>query len=153
MKHKTYKKVVLIIIDGFGVAPVSHGNAISLAKTPNLNYMICNFLSLTLQGSGPLVGLPWGEMGNSEVGHLNMGAGRIVGQDLPRITAAIQSGEFFKNKTLLEAVNHASQNNSKLHLVGMVSEGGVHSLDEHMYACLALAEDKGVRNTYIHMFT
>jgi 2,3-bisphosphoglycerate-independent phosphoglycerate mutase len=92
MNHKTYKKVALVILDGFGIAPDSHGNAIARAKTPNLNYMVSNFPALTLQASGPLVGLPWGEMGNSEVGHLNLGAGRIVGQDLPRITASIQSG-------------------------------------------------------------
>src|SRR3990167_1368324 len=112
MKHKTYKKVVLIIIDGFGVAPVSHGNAISLAKTPNLNYMICNFPSLTLQASGPLVGLPWGEMGNSEVGHLNMGAGRIVGQDLSRITLSIEDRSFFKNQAFSAAVEHVKKHNS-----------------------------------------
>ena len=153
MKHKTYKKVVLIIIDGFGVAPVSHGNAISLAKTPNLNYMICNFPSLTLQASGPLVGLPWGEMGNSEVGHLNMGAGRIVGQDLPRITTSIQNGEFFKNKELLAAIEHSKKYNSNLHIMGLISPGGVHSLDEHVYALLAMADQQGQKNVFIHMFT
>src|ERR1700722_4264955 len=104
MKHKIYKKVVLVILDGFGIAPAGHGNAISLAKIPALDFICENFPSLTLQASGPLVGLPWGEMGNSEVGHLNIGADRIVGQDLPRITMAIQSGEFFKNPALLGAV-------------------------------------------------
>lgn len=148
-----FKKVVLVILDGFGVASASHGNAIAHARTPILDYIVSNFPALTLHASGPLVGLPWGEKGNSEVGHLNIGAGRIAGQDLPRITASIQSGEFFKNKVLLEAVNHASRNNSKLHLMGMVSDGGVHSLDEHLYALLALAEDKGMRRVYIHMFT
>ncbi len=148
-----YKKVVLVILDGFGVASPSHGNAIFRARHPTLDYLAANYPSFTLHASGPLVGLPWGEMGNSEVGHLNIGAGRIVGQDLPRISAAIQNGDFFINKTLLEAINHASRNNSRLHLLGMVSEGGVHSLDEHLYALLALAEDKGLKKVYIHMFT
>ncbi|MBI3232274.1 MAG: 2,3-bisphosphoglycerate-independent phosphoglycerate mutase [Candidatus Doudnabacteria bacterium] len=152
-KRTIFKKVVLVILDGFGVASKAHGNAIAHAKIPTLDYLVANFPSLTLHASGPLVGLPWGEMGNSEVGHLNIGAGRIVGQDLPRITASVQNGEFFKNKTLLEAIMHSSRHNSKLHLMGLVSKGGVHSLDEHLYALLALAEDKGLRKVYIHMFT
>lgn len=153
MNHKIYKKVVLVILDGFGIAHTAHGNAISQAKTPTFDYLVANFPSLSLQASGPLVGLPWGEMGNSEVGHLNIGAGRIVGQDLPRITGAIQSGEFFKNKELLAAVEHTKKNNSKLHLMGMVSSGGVHSFDEHLYALLNLALENGQKNVFIHMFT
>src|SRR5580704_2634320 len=136
MNHKTYKKVVLVILDGFGIAPAAHGNAISQAQTPTLNYIVDNFPALTLQASGPLVGLPWGEVGNSEVGHLNIGAGRIVGQDLPRITSSIQNGTFFKNTVFLEAIDHAKKNKAALHLMGMVSPGGVHSLDEHLYALL-----------------
>jgi 2,3-bisphosphoglycerate-independent phosphoglycerate mutase len=97
MKHKIYKKAVLVILDGFGVAPKGRGNAIDQAKIPTLDFFVQNFPALTLQASGPLVGLPWGEMGNSEVGHLNIGAGRIVGLDLARITNDIRSGEFFKN--------------------------------------------------------
>ncbi len=143
----------MVIFDGFGVAPAVHGNAISQAKTPNLNYAINNFPSMTLQASGPLVGLPWGEMGNSEVGHLNIGAGRIVGQDLPRITASIQSGMFFKNEVLVEAVNHAKKNNSNLHLMGMISPGGVHSLDEHLYALLGLCAEQDFKRVFVHMFT
>src|SRR5438270_9219929 len=122
-----FKKVILIILDGFGVASPSRGNAISLANMENLNKLLAWYPALTLQASGPLVGLPWGEMGNSEVGHLNIGAGRIVGQDLPRITASIQSGEFFKNSVFLEAIEHSIKNNSSLHLMGLVSPGGVHS--------------------------
>jgi 2,3-bisphosphoglycerate-independent phosphoglycerate mutase len=95
MKHKIYKKVVLVILDGFGVAPKGRGNAIDQAKTPTLDFFVQNYPALTLQASGPLVGLPWGEMGNSEVGHLNIGAGRIVGLDLARITNDIRSGDFF----------------------------------------------------------
>lgn len=153
MHHKIYKKVVLIILDGFGVAPNSNGNAITQAKIPNLNFIVSNFPQLTLQASGPLVGLPWGEMGNSEVGHLNIGAGRLVGQDLPRITNSIQSGEFFKNPVFLEAIEHAKKNNSALHLMGLISPGGVHSLDEHVYALLSMAADHGLTKVFIHMFT
>lgn len=153
MKHKTYKKVVLVILDGFGVASSSRGNAISQAAIPTLNYIADNFPAVTLQASGPLVGLPWGEMGNSEVGHLNIGAGRIVGQDLPRITASIQSGDFFKNPAFLGAVEHVKKNHSSLHVAGLVSGGGVHSLDEHLYALLGLAAQQNLPQVYIHMFT
>ncbi len=153
MQHKIYKKVALVILDGFGVATASRGNAITKASMPTLNYIIANYPSLSLQASGPLVGLPWGEMGNSEVGHLNIGAGRIVGQNLPRITNAIQSGEFFKNKVLREAVEHSKKNNSSLHILGLVSPGGVHSLDEHVYALLGLAAEMEQRRVFVHMFT
>ncbi len=147
------KQVVLLVLDGFGVASASRGNAISLAQPKNLNYLLANYPAITLQASGPLVGLPWGEMGNSEVGHLNIGAGRIVSQDQPRITSAIQSGEFFQNPVFLEACAHVKKNNSKLHLLGMVSPGGVHSLDEHLYALLGLAQEQGITQTFIHMIT
>jgi 2,3-bisphosphoglycerate-independent phosphoglycerate mutase len=153
MNHKTYKKIVLIILDGFGIAPPGRGNAISQAKTPGLSEIVSNFPSLALQASGPLVGLPWGEMGNSEVGHLNIGAGRIVGQDLPRITNSIQAGEFFKNEVFLKAIEHTQKNNSSLHIMGMVSPGGVHSLDEHVYALLGMAAEKGQQKVFVHMFT
>ena len=150
---QTYKKVLLLVLDGFGVASASRGNAISLANTENLNKLISLYPAITLQASGPLVGLPWGEMGNSEVGHLNIGAGRIVGQDLPRITSSIQSGEFFKNPMFIRACDHVKKFNSKLHLLGMVSPGGVHSYDEHLYALLGLAAEQGVKNVFIHMIT
>lgn len=153
MDHQTYKKVALIILDGFGVANAGRGNAISQAKIPNINTFISNYPSMTLQASGPLVGLPWGEMGNSEVGHLNIGAGRIVGQDLPRITAAIQSGEFFKNDVLLKAIEHSKTHGGALHVAGLISGGGVHSLDEHLYALLGMAAENGQRHVYVHMFT
>ncbi len=153
MHSKAYKKVVLVVLDGFGIATSSHGNAISLAHAEALDFIVGHFPSLSLQASGPLVGLPWGEMGNSEVGHLNIGAGRIVGQDLPRINSDIQSGAFFKNPAFLAACQHAKDNNSKLHLIGLVSSGGVHSSDEHLYALLGLAVQEGVKEVYIHMFT
>ncbi len=147
------RKLVLLVMDGFGVASPSRGNAISVAQTKNLDQLLANYPAVTLQASGPLVGLPWGEMGNSEVGHLNIGAGRIVSQDLPRITASIQSGEFFKNKILLQACEHVKLSKSKLHLLGMVSPGGVHSYDEHLYALLGLAAEQGIKDVYIHMIT
>ncbi len=153
MTYKKYKKIVLIILDGFGIAHSGNGNAISLAKTPTFDYLVSNFPSMTLQASGPLVGLPWGEMGNSEVGHLNIGAGRIVGQDLPRITESIQNGEFFNNPAFLGAIEHVKKHNSNLHIMGMLSSGGVHSLDEHMYALLGLASQNGLTQVFIHMFT
>ncbi|MBL8030367.1 MAG: 2,3-bisphosphoglycerate-independent phosphoglycerate mutase [Candidatus Doudnabacteria bacterium] len=153
MQNKIYKKVVLVILDGFGVAGPSTGNAVLRARIPTLNSLVNNYPSTTLQASGPLVGLPWGQMGNSESGHLNIGAGRIVGEDLPRITMAIQNGEFFKNSVLRDAVEHCIKNKSKLHLVGMVSDGGVHSLDEHMFALLGLSAEMGLKEVFIHMFT
>jgi 2,3-bisphosphoglycerate-independent phosphoglycerate mutase len=153
MPHKIYKKVILVILDGFGIASENRGNAISVAEPQTLNYMVAHFPALTLQASGPLVGLPWGEMGNSEVGHLNIGAGRIVAQDLPRITGAIQDHSFFQNAVFLEAIEHAKQHHSQLHLVGMVSNGGVHSLDEHLYALLDMAVEHGINEVFVHVFT
>jgi 2,3-bisphosphoglycerate-independent phosphoglycerate mutase len=153
VEHKTYKKVILVILDGFGVASYSHGNAIAQAQPEVLDYIVGHYPSLTLQASGPLVGLPWGEMGNSEVGHLNIGAGRIVGQDLPRINEEIQNREFFKNPAFLAACDHVKKNNSQLHLAGMISGGNVHSSDEHLYALLEVAAEQGVKEVYIHMFT
>lgn len=150
---RTYKKIVLVVLDGFGVATYSHGNAVALANPEAMNDMIAHYPSLTLLASGPVVGLPWGEMGNSEVGHLNMGAGRIVGQDLPRINRAISDRSFFKNPVFLEAIEHVKKNQSKLHLIGLVSEGGVHSSSEHLYALLGLAAEQGLKDVYIHMIT
>ena len=128
MEHKTYSKVVLVVLDGFGIASYSHGNAIALANPEVLNNLVAHYPSLTLLASGPVVGLPWGEVGNSEVGHLNMGAGRIVGMDLPRINQAIQDKSFFKNEVFLQAIDHVKKNSSQLHMIGMVSGGGVAGL-------------------------
>lgn len=152
MGFKPYKKLLLVVLDGFGIATASHGNAITVAEPVTFNHLINEFPATTLQASGPSVGLPWGEMGNSEVGHLNLGAGRIVGQDLSRITLAIENRDFFKNKFFLEAAEHVKKNKSNLHLVGLVSPGGVHSYDEHLYALLGLAAEQNVENVYIHMF-
>ena len=152
MSITSYKKLVLIVLDGFGIATPSHGNAVTMAKPDTFDFLVNNYPSTTLQASGPTVGLPWGEMGNSEVGHLNLGAGRIVGQDLSRITLAIEDRTFFKNEKFLEAVEHVKKNDSTLHLVGLVSPGGVHSYDEHLYALLGLASEHGLKKVVIHMF-
>jgi 2,3-bisphosphoglycerate-independent phosphoglycerate mutase len=151
-EFQPFEKICLIVLDGFGIATPSNGNAITLARAENINRLIREFPTTTLQGSGPSVGLPWGEMGNSEVGHLNLGAGRIVGQDLSRITFAIEDRSFFKNKAFLNAANHVKKNNSRLHLVGMISPGGVHSYDEHAYALLGLARENNIKEVYVHMF-
>ena len=153
MEYPAYKKVVLLILDGFGIASSSHGNAIALAEPVALDRMVAEYPAISLLASGPVVGLPWGEVGNSEVGHLNIGAGRIVGQDLPRINAAIQDRTFFKNQTFIDACDHVKKNNSKLHLIGLASIGGVHSSEEHLYALLGLAAEQGVKEVYIHMFS
>jgi 2,3-bisphosphoglycerate-independent phosphoglycerate mutase len=153
LNTKKYNKVVLIVLDGFGVATPSRGNAISLAGVPVLDQLVRNYPSTALQASGPLVGLPWGEMGNSEVGHLNIGAGRIVGQDLPRINNAIQSGSFFTNPALVGACKHALNNNSSLHLMGLASKGAIHGSIDHLYALLGLAEQFQVPRVFIHFFT
>ena len=149
----TYKQVVLLILDGFGVASPSEGNPVVAANPRNLNYLINNFPATTLQASGPSVGLPWGEVGNSEVGHLNLGAGRIVSQDLPRIGKAIANEEFFKNPAFLGALAHAKKNNSKIHLLGLVSEGGVHSAEEHLDALFRLFSRENFPQVFLHMFT
>ncbi len=140
-------------MDGFGVASPSEGNAVTQANPENLNFLINHYPATTLQASGPSVGLPWGERGNSEVGHLNLGAGRVVSQDLPRINQSISSGQFYKNPSLLAAVEHVKKNRSKLHFVGLVSPGGVHSSEEHLYALLALAKDHKLEKVFVHMFT
>lgn len=149
---KQYRKVALIVLDGFGIASPSRGNAIALAGTTHMDRLVSLYPTTTLQASGPLVGLPWGEMGNSEVGHLNMGAGRIVAQDLPRINAAIQDGSFFENPALVGACDHVKANNSSLHLMGLTSSGGVHGFIDHLFALLGLAQMRGVERVYIHMF-
>lgn len=153
MEYPKYKKVILLVLDGFGVASYSHGNAIALAGPDHLDMLVANYPSTTLLAAGPVVGLPWGEVGNSEVGHLNIGAGRIVGQDLPRINSSIQDKTFFKNEAFLSACEHVKQNKSQLHLIGMVSAGGVHSSEDHLYALLGLAVEQEIKEVFIHLFT
>jgi len=144
--------ILLLVMDGFGINQKKEGNAIALAKKPNLDRLFANYPHTVLGASGLDVGLPEGQMGNSEVGHLNFGAGRIVYQEITRIDKAIKDGSFFENKVLLEAMNKAKENISALHLMGLVSDGGVHSSLNHLYALLRLAKDKGVRELYLHAF-
>lgn len=147
-----YRPVVLIILDGWGIAPLARSNGISMAKTPTIDNLISSYPTMTLQASGESVGLPWGEMGNSEVGHLNLGAGKIIYQDLPRITNAILNGSFFKNNYFLAGIEaiRKSKGKLKLHLIGLVSPGGVHSYLEHLYALLELAKKEGLDDVFIH---
>ena len=141
--------VTLIVLDGFGINKKKFGNAIKLSGTPHLNKLKI-YPHTTLLASGEAVGLNAGQMGNSEVGHLNLGAGRIVYQDLPRINNAIKTGEFFKNKAFCEVIKHVLKNNSNLHLVGLLSNGGVHSHINHLYALIDMANDKGIKNICVH---
>ncbi|QAY67318.1 2,3-bisphosphoglycerate-independent phosphoglycerate mutase [Paenibacillus protaetiae] len=146
------KPVALIILDGFGLRNDVTGNAVAQAKKPNYDRYMATYPNSTLTASGEAVGLPEGQMGNSEVGHLNIGAGRIVYQDLTRISKSIRDEEFFGNETLLGAVNHVKANNKKLHLYGLLSDGGVHSHIDHLFALLELAKREGLTDVYIHAF-
>lgn len=144
------KPVVLMVLDGWGITTPYAGNAIGLAKTLNINSYLTKYPSTALVASGEAVGLPWGESGNSEVGHLNLGLGRILYQSLPRINKSIIDRGFYKNKTLLKAIGQAKNNNSKLHLIGLVSNGCVHSSLEHLAALIDLARENKVKNFYVH---
>ncbi|MGN2336864.1 2,3-bisphosphoglycerate-independent phosphoglycerate mutase [Clostridium cagae] len=146
------RPVMLMILDGFGIAPKSEGNAVSLAKKPNFDRLVANYPTSQLQASGLEVGLPEGQMGNSEVGHLNIGSGRIVYQELTRITKAIKDGDFFENESLMKAMTNAKNNNSALHLMGLLSDGGVHSHIEHLRGLLKFAKKEGIQNIYVHAF-
>lgn len=153
------KPVILMILDGFGVAPSVDGNAVREAKMPALKRLIESYPAMTLQASGMAVGLSWGEVGNSEVGHLTIGAGRVFYQALPRVNMAIESGEFYKNAVLRQAATQAKSTNppsaghgGTLHLMGLVSRGGVHATQEHLYALLELCRQQGVKNVAIHAF-
>ena len=147
------KKVALLILDGWGLGDRSQSDAIFNAKTPVFDNLMSQYPNATLITSGEEVGLPEGQMGNSEVGHLNIGAGRIVYQELTRINKSIREGDFFENNTLIEAFNKAKATHKNVHLIGLVSKGGVHSSQEHLYALCDLAEKMGVPHTYIHAFT
>ncbi len=147
------KFVVLVILDGWGIAPKSEGNAISIAKTPYMDRYWASYPHTQLQASGQAVGLPRGEDGNTETGHLNLGAGRIVYQELERINMSIADGSFFENKAILNAFAHATENNSNLHAMGLIGAGGVHSNIEHIFALIQLAKRKKFKNLYLHLFT
>ena len=142
----------LIIMDGFGLAPAADDNAVTLAKTPVLDGLFRDYAHTTLSASGLDVGLPAGQMGNSEVGHTNIGGGRVVFQDLPRISRAIEDGSFFRNEAYNKAMDDCLKNGASLHLYGLLSDGGVHSHIDHLYALLQMAKDKGLHRVYIHCF-
>lgn len=146
------KPVVLMILDGYGLNDKTEGNAVAMANTPVMDSLMKEYPYVHGNASGMAVGLPEGQMGNSEVGHMNMGAGRIVYQELTRITKEIQDGDFFKNEALLKAIDNCKKNNSALHLMGLLSDGGVHSHITHLYGLLELAKQQGLEKVYVHCF-
>ncbi len=147
------KKVILIIMDGWGLGKVASADAIQHAKTPFVSSLYLNYPNTTLITCGEAVGLPDGQMGNSEVGHLNLGAGRIVYQELQRINVAVRDGSFAKNEVLLNSIRFAKQNNKPFHLLGLVSDGGVHSHIDHLKAIVDVCKNEGLTEVYIHAFT
>ena len=146
------KKAVLIIMDGFGLAAPSEGNAIYVANTPNLDRLFDRWPHTTLQASGLDVGLPEGQMGNSEVGHTNIGAGRVVFQILPKMTREIENGKFFRNEVYIKAMEDAKANGKALHIMGLMSDGGVHSHLVHIFGILDMARQRGVEQVFVHCF-
>ena len=144
---------MLLILDGFGIANACPGNAITTANTPNLDKLWANCPNTQIQASGLYVGLPDGQMGNSEVGHTNIGAGRIVWQELTKITKAIEDGPFFENEALCLAMDSAKAKGTNLHLFGLLSDGGVHSHNTHLYGLLKMAKQRGLENVYVHAIT
>ncbi|MBO5121049.1 MAG: 2,3-bisphosphoglycerate-independent phosphoglycerate mutase [Bacilli bacterium] len=147
------KPIVLTILDGYGLREETHGNAVKLANNEIFNLLWDNYPHTELEASGQLVGLPKGQMGNSEVGHMNIGAGRIVYQPLELINKSIEDKDFFQNEELLKVINHVKENKSKLHLMGLISDGGVHSHIDHLIALLDMCKEQNVENLYLHLFT
>src|ERR1700692_2839108 len=146
------KPLVLIILDGWGYRAETKANAIALARKPTYDRLLCEYPNTLIHTSGPFVGLPEGQMGNSEVGHLNIGAGRIVHMDITRIDLTIKNGEFFSHPVLLNAMKHARVGERRLHLFGLLSDGGVHSQQAHLYALLKMAKQNGVDRVFVHAF-
>ena len=146
------KLTMLMILDGFGDNPNKDGNAIKMAKTPNIDRLMKKYSNVDIGTSGLAVGLPEGQMGNSEVGHTNIGAGRIVYQELTRITKSIEDGDFFSNPEFIAAIENCKKNNSKLHILGLVSDGGVHSHNRHLYGLLEMAKRRDFEDVYVHCF-
>ncbi|MFC0559362.1 2,3-bisphosphoglycerate-independent phosphoglycerate mutase [Halalkalibacter alkalisediminis] len=146
------KPVALIILDGFAMRDEVKGNAVAQAKKPNFDRFWNQYPHATLEAQGEAVGLPEGQMGNSEVGHLNIGAGRVVYQSLTRVNLSIREGDFFENQTFLDAMNHAKEKNSALHVYGLLSDGGIHSHIDHLFALLELAKRENVEKVYVHGF-
>lgn len=150
MNKKT--PTMLMILDGFGINPSSYGNAISAANKPNIDKIFSKYPNVKINASGQFVGLPEGQMGNSEVGHLNIGAGRIIYQDLTKITKSIEDGDFFTNPNLLSALEHTKKNSSALHIFGLLSDGGVHSHIDHIKALIQLAKANHLTKVFLHLF-
>ena len=146
------KPLVLIILDGWGYRAEAKANAIALARKPTYDRLLREYPNTLIHTSGPFVGLPEGQMGNSEVGHLNIGAGRIVHMDITRIDLMIQNGEFFSHRVLLDAMKHARTGDRRLHLFGLISDGGVHSQQAHLYALLKMAKQNGLDRVFVHAF-
>ena len=147
------KKIILCIMDGVGIREEKYGNAVKSANTQNLDYLFNTYPHSLLHASGTLVGLPEGQMGNSEVGHTNIGAGRIVYQPLELISNSIRNKEINDNENINSVINHVKENNSRLHLLGLLSDGGIHSHINHLFGLLDMIKDKGVNEVYIHVFT
>ena len=146
------KPVLLMILDGWGIAPASSSNAATLAKTPNLDKYFAEYPHTQLEASGLEVGLPAGQIGNSEVGHLNIGSGRIIYQSLTRISKAITDGDFFTNPVLVKVMDEVKGSGKALHLLGLLSDGGVHSHITHIIALLEMAKKHGLNKVYVHAF-
>lgn len=147
------KPVLLAILDGFGLREETKGNAVKLARKPNFDYLWNHYPHTTLEASGKAVGLPEGQMGNSEVGHMNIGAGRLVYQPQELINVNIETGEFFHNQEILKVIEHVKTNHSKLHIMGLISDGGVHSHINHLMAILDMCKQNNVERLYLHLFT
>jgi 2,3-bisphosphoglycerate-independent phosphoglycerate mutase len=145
--------VILVVLDGWGIAAPGPGNAVAMASKPNMDKFWASFPHTQLIASGEAVGLPRGEVGNTEVGHLNLGAGRIVYQDLERINLAIADGSFYENQVIIDAVKHANQSNSNLHIMGLTGAGGVHSNIEHLFALIQLIKKQNFNRLFLHLFT
>jgi len=150
---KIYKPIILVVLDGWGESPETKGNAIRNANLPVIDKIDKYYPKMLLQASGMSVGVTWGEKGNSEVGHQTMGAGQIIYQKLPRIDLAIEEGSFFENEAFLSGINWAKKNNSNLHLMGLLSDGAVHSHISHLFALLEMAKNQGLKDVFIHIFT
>ncbi len=144
---------VLIVMDGWGINPRKEGNAIALARTPNIDKLARDWPHTSVKTSGEAVGLPEGQMGNSEVGHQNIGAGKRVLQDYTRVSESIKDGSFFHNPALLKAIEHVKKNQSRLHICGLLGDGGVHAHESHLEALLSLARMHEIEHVYIHSFT
>lgn len=145
--------VILIILDGYGIAPPGPGNAIYLANPTNITSYLYSYPNTTLKASGEVVGLPHGEVGNTEVGHINLGAGRIIYQDLARINMSIADGSFYDNQAFKYVFEHLNTTNGNLHIIGLIGEGSVHSSIEHLYAMIYLTQEKKIKNVYLHIIT